>query len=309
MKKKKNKNKKKINKKLILFALIIIVLSVGTIYGKYIYLEIKDFYLATQNFYFSGDKIDIHGSTYMLDNWSGTDSYTIPFTVNNYKNNSVYTTSDISYDISFTCSSNATCSASKTTGIIYSEGHTDTFNITMRPNVTLSTGDQISVDVEVTTTDPYIKTLTGTFILKVGTMGIFYEIEDVADRTYFTVNITNTRDYYTVDEAFDSYSVGDEISMETYLALSDTDKEKCSSVIMDLSFNPTVVLLDMTTSAYLRKTSESTTNIGGYDYLSEFTFKIDALDSEEVKFYKVNKANDYTYPFVNTSPIVNVNHS
>lgn len=300
----------RLDKKFWLGIVLLLVLT-GTVFGKYIYNEVRDFYLASKNFYFSSSKMSATGISFQLDNWSGAlgDTFTIPFDVNSYLNNAVFSESDITYDISYTCSSNVSCTISQTSGVIYASSHTDTFNITILANQSLSDGDLVTINVTASATSPYTKTITGTYVIKIGKMGLSYSIDDVPGRPYFTLNITNTLDYYVVRTAFSSYSVNDRIDEETYRSLSDSDKEKCSSVIMHLSFDPSEVLLDMTTPVYLRRTSETTTRYDGYNYINGITFEIEALSSEIVKFYKQNAALDYTYPFGTTSPIVTISYS
>ena len=90
--------------------------------------------------------------------------------------------------------------------------------------------------------------------------------------------------------------------------LSDENKEKCSSSVIDLSFDPSKVRLDMTNSNYLNASNVSTEQIDNYDYINGITFKVDALSSTVVRFYKVDASLDYTYPFVNDSSIIEFNH-
>lgn len=64
------------------------------------------------------------------------------------------------------------------------------------------------------------------------------------------------------------------------------NQNKCASAIITLEFEPSIVPLDMTTSAYLKAISYETKVIGEYDYINKFSFKLDALSSEVVIFYK-----------------------
>lgn len=286
-----------------------LIFSGTVIFGRYAYMEVRNFYLASKNFYFNSDKLDENGSSYQVDNWSGADSYVITFNMDSFKNNKVFASSDITYDIEFSCSESIICESSEEQGVILATTHTDSFSITLTPQVSLKDGDSVWVEVKTTSTYPYVKTLTGKFVIKVGKMGLSFSIDDVSNRTYLDVNITNTLDFYTVDTAFSTYNVGDRISIDTYLGLSDEDKEKCSSAIITLNFDPDVVLLDMTTSAYLRAIDVNTTLIDGHSYINQFSFKVDALSSEVVRFYKQNAFNNYTYPFDNSNPVVEVTYS
>ena len=64
----------------------------------------------------------------------------------------------------------------------------------------------------------------------------------------------------------------------------------------------------MASSAYLKAFNIKTIHIDSYDYVSEISFKMDALSSEVVNFYKKDTQIDYTYPFVNDTSIINVSY-
>lgn len=295
-------------KKKVFFLIIffILFLFLGGSAGRYVYLEVRDFYLASKNFYFNSDKLDVNLSRYQVDNWSGADTYTVTFNMNSYKNNDVYATSDIPYTIDFSCSSNVTCQSSKNRGVVSSSSHTDSFSITITPAVDFSDGDSVWLEVSTSSTAPYEKTLSGRFVIKVGKIGLSYEIVDKPGQPYFDLSVTNTLDYYLVKESFDNYEVGHRIDVSTYLLLSDADKAKCVSAKVYLDFNPNVAVLDMTNQNYLNALHSSTISINGYNYINSFDFKIEALSSSVVRFYKKNTMLDYTYPYVNDHSIVNV---
>ena len=67
--------------------------------------------------------------------------------------------------------------------------------------------------------------------------------------------------------------------------------------------------MDTTNTAYLKKESYTTTNINGYDYIDSITFRMDSESSEVVKFYKVDVNNDYTFPIINDTSVVEFSHS
>ena len=282
---------------------------IGSTAGRYAYVEVRDFYLASKNFYFNSDKMDNPIARYQIDNWSAADEYPITFNMNSYANNKKYAKSDITYNVQYNCSSNLTCQISGNYGTIPQSTHTNSFTITLTPAVTFQDGDEAWLEVTANATAPYTKTISGRFVLKVGKMGVYYEIVDKANQPYFDLNITNTLDYYTVKTAFGNYAVGDRIDISTYLSLSTTDKEKCASTTMNLAFNPSVVVLDMTNENYLKATSTTTTVINNYNYINRLIFNVDALTSTSVRFYKADATQNYTYPFVTNNPIVTVNYS
>ena len=163
--------------------------------------------------------------------------------------------------------------------------------------------------VETTATEPYTKTLSGTFALVVGHYGLSYEIDDSINSPYLNIRITNTLDYYVVRQAFGNYTVGTQLDVDTYLDLSDTNKEKCASSIITLAFDPTEILLDMTSEEYQNALSVNTETINGYEYINSISFKIDAMSSNQIKFYKVDVSENYTYPNNNDSSIITVTYS
>lgn len=283
--------------------------TIGISYGRYVYKEIRNFYLASRNFYFNSDKLKENMARYQIDNWSGVDSFSVTINMNSLKNNKVGSDSDITYDVEFSCSTNADCVSTKTSGVILSSDNTDYFVITITPNVALQEGDAVTLYVKANATSPYTKEISGFFTINVGVPGLSYEISDKANRPYLALDITNTLDYYKVITAFGSYAVGDKLDIGTYLSLSDSEKNNCASAIITLRFDPNIVLLDMTSSAYLKSFNQATTTINGYEYISEISFKIDALSSEVVNFYKDDTTIDYTFPFVNPVSIIGVSYS
>ena len=116
-------------------------------------------------------------------------------------------------------------------------------------------------------------------------------------------SITNALDTYKVITAFGSHNVGDILTSNQYMALTAQQKANCASVVVTLSFDPGVVVLD-TTSDILKKSTYTTSTYQGVSYISSITFGMDALDSEEIRFYKRNSSINYTYPIVNNTSVV-----
>ena len=287
----------------------VLFLSVSITFGRYVYKEVRNFYLASKNFYFYSDKLKDNMARYQIDNWSGVDTFSITINMNSLKNNKIGTNSDILYDISFTCSNNISCEVSKNSGIILASSHYDYFIIELTPNQALQEGDSVNIYVEANATSPYTKKISGYFVINVGTPGLSYEINDVNNKPYLLLDITNTIDYYKVIDSFDNYQVGDKIDISTYLGLTEENKNKCASAIITLEFNPNTVLLDMTSSVYLKSFNREMIAIDGFNYINKISFKIDALSSEVVRFYKKDASLNYTYPFINDVSIIDVSYS
>lgn len=108
-----------------------------------------------------------------------------------------------------------------------------------------------------------------------------------------------------MDMMFGSY-----LTINEYMALSDENKEKCHSMVIELDFNPEEVVLDTTSVNYLEAETEGNVayeqvydeNGTPYNYVNYIKFKIAAEESKVIKFYKKTAANDYTYPSTNGEP-------
>ena len=291
---------------LIMFVVLIALISLVIVFGRYITNSINDFFQRSSEFYFESDKLSEKGTTLQVDNWSGVDDYTITVNMNSRKNNIEVATYDIPYEISYSASDNIICNLNKKEGIIYASDNTDIFTLTITPNTQLRNGDKVEVDIEVKSTGEYKKTLKGKFILVVGQENISYEITDEESSPYLELSITNTLSYYTVRQAFGNYHVGDRIDVDTYLSLSQENKNRCYSGEVKIEFNPKEVLLDMTSEVYNKAKNIGTTVIDGNTYINRFTITIDAISSVDLRFYKVDVNKNYTYPNGNNNSIIKI---
>ncbi len=291
---------------IILLVLALCFITLISAFGRYVLNGINNFFVRTKEFYFYSDKLKESLAIYQIDNWTGVDPYTITVNMNSMENNLKKATYDIGYDIAYECTSNATCQLSKTSGVISADTNSDYFNLIITPNTGLQTGDKVTVQITATSTAQYTKTLKARFTLVVGKESLSYEIVDSSSSQYLDLNITNTLSYYKVQTAFDSYNVGDKIDVDTFLNLSNENKEKCYSALITLEFDPKEILLDMTNTNYLNAINTTTTNIDGSNYINSMTFKVEPISSAVVRFYKVDVNKDYTYPIINSKSIIKV---
>lgn len=290
------KIKKYKREQIIIIGLIIICLmSFISTLARYVTNSINNYYLKTKEFYFNSDKLQDKIASYQIDNWPGVDDYTITVNMNSRENNLLFTNYDIDYDISYICSNNIICQLNKQKGTISGETNTDFFTITITPNADLKINDRVWVEITAKSTIPYKKTLKGKFTLVIGKEKTSYEIQDKENSPYLNLKVTNTISYYQVQEVFLDYKVGDKLTEEQYLTLDENQKQKCYSAIVRLEFDPKKTLLDMTNQEYLNGYDIETTNINGVNYIKAFKFKIDAISSANIKFYKVDINENYTY--------------
>lgn len=293
-------------KRFILIFFLLFSLFFGYSFSRYVKEIIDNHFLEANHFYFNSDKLSDTQVNYRINNWSGADTFPINIELNSKKNELEFSPSDISYDVRYVCDSDVVCSLTKNFGTIFATSHSDSFSLNVTPVRPFKTGDSTIVDIYATSTSPYVKEISARFIITVGQEGVNYEIIDEVNSAYFNLDISNTVSTYKITEAFGSYSVGDEISYDTYQTLSSSNKNKCVSKIIELSFDPNVILLDTTNEIVSRAIDSDTVSIGGYDYINNISFKVDASSSYAIRFYKKNKTNDYSYPIVNDSSIVDV---
>ncbi len=297
------------HKKISIIVLVVLlsILILGVAYGRYLYNIINNYILETKAFYFNSSVLGINNNKYLVNNWDGVNSYTLTINVNNMKNSLVSTDADITYETYVSCSSNVTCTLSKQNGVVYKDDHNDSYVITVVPNHSIRENEEVTVYTRATSTYPYSKSLDATYTLTTVKSNFSYEIVDKPGSKYLELDLSNALTYYKVQTAFGDYSVGDQISLDNYDALSSSDKEKCFSAIVELSWNPNLVYLDMTANEYLNKTAETTQQINGYTYVNSFTYKLDAISSSKIIFYKPDVSLNYTYPISNSSSIITVN--
>ena len=273
-------------------------------FSKYVIQNVKNYIMEANHFFFNSDKLVDGGITYEINNWGGASNIEIQFELNNHKNNILTSDADITYTLTTNYdSSEVLCTLDSDSGTIQKEEKTDNFNLTVIPQRAFDDNESVTVTVSATSSSPYVKTLSATFVITVGRRGIDYEITDKSNQPYFIFSITNALDTYEVVTAFGDYSVGDIITTNEYLALNQSDRSKCASATITLTFDPSVVVLD-TTSDIMKVATYSTTTYQGVSYISSITFGVDVLTSTEIRFYKRNSAANYTYPIVNNSSIV-----
>lgn len=295
---------------LILIILIVILIPVGVTFSKYIYNFAGNYIMELNHFYFNSDKLTANGKIYNLNNWGGVGTFPIDFSLNNHKNNILKSDSDIEYTIQVNVNTaNVTYSIDSNSGILTTSELTDDFTLTIIPGRVFTAGESLSVTITATSSSPYVKTLSATFIMTVGRQGLTYAIDDEAGQPYLNFTITNARDNYTVFESFDGHVPNTDTGMitpEEYMSLSDINKAKCYSARITLTFDPRVVVID-TTSNLFKNATYTTTNVDGVLYVSSVTFDVESLSSTIIRFYKKNVSNDYTYPDGVNTPIITFN--
>ena len=292
------RNHKKIS--IIILVVLLCFLFVSVTFGRYLYEVINNYILETKGFYFNSSILTIDNKEYSVTNWDGVNNYTLTVDLNNRKNAFVKTTADIAYEIYVECSEGITCTLSKESSILYKDRDSDSYRITIIPEREFEENEVVEVRTSVMSTAPYKKKMAATYFT--------YSIDDYENSKYMTLSMLNSVTYYEVEEAFGSFKVGDNVSLEEYDALTDDEKAKCFSAKVTLTFDPNIIFLDMTASAYLHRmdNSQKLVKIDNFDYVSSFSFKMEATSNVKIIFYKKNRKNNFLYPIGNDESIVTV---
>ena len=315
MKNRRITGRKKISKVNLITMIVIILIIVSyftSSFGRYALNFVNDFYLRSKEFYFYSNKLLSTGKTVTINDWPGADDYYISVEMNSRENNLLVARDDINYNISYKdVSADVQIFLSKTSGTIYgseSESdvkNTDSFEVRVHPTRALQNGEAVYFTLEATSTSPYVKTLSAVYTLVVGKAQLTYKIIDEPGQPYFDVDITNAMESYKVGTAFGSYSVGEELTVSAYEALSDDQKALCYSARVTINFNPNVCVMDITDPHYIEAAANSRTttttvtkNGNNYTYVNGLTFDVNPLTSTSVRFYKNDVTQDYTYSSV-----------
>ncbi len=275
----------------------VLVISVGFCvsllaanYSRYVADIIQVYYLRTQNFYFSSDKLTIHGKNYEISPWSGTEDYSINVTMSSLLNSLKKTSVDIDYSISCVGDSKVGCYID-TPGTVSMDrvvpfaGNSDWFNVVVfaKDGVNLDDGDEVKVKVVAESISPYKEKLSATFTLVIGNYGLNYKIEDSMGSVYFDSIVTNTFDTETV---------------RVKLAIPVTEIGNTGVYeVPDIYFDMSNVVLNQSGVEISTIPAEDTN-----EYISEIIFDVDPKSSVMVRFFKKYSARNYSYATGETIP-------
>ena len=267
--------KAKINiKKLIICIILLISIMIMPTLSRYVYNNVRDIYLKSQNFNFSSNLLTTMGKTYKYANWSGVNEYELDIELYSYENEqSLFTYEENGLKYNITCEVEDTTKAtahietiagnSTADGYIPNETNIKNVKIYVKPTENLELGDTVVVNITASTTEPYKKTIKATFEIKVTGESITSSIEDESARIYATLKLVNTQ----------------------------SEEEQIT-----LTYDPELFVMDVTHEYYENKISEVTEEIDGVEYVKSVTFNMDAEDVKYIRFYKKNINANYTYP-------------
>lgn len=166
-----------------------------------------------------------------------------------------------------------------TTGIIYAKNgdtadNVSRIKIVVTPKTQIEQNDIITIRIKASTQEPYQKEISCEISLRIQqVLANRYEIEDIANRNYLILKMVNT------------HETGGNVSLQ---------------------FDPNVVRIDLNDEAYLNRI-EGSEEVNGDGYVEKFVFTMDKESAKNIKFYKVDMSQDYTYPSGSTTSVITVN--
>ena len=273
--KKENKNNKtkKVNmlKRIIILILIIVTFFTVINFGRYVTNHVKDMYANSKGFYFQSDKLSLNQQVYNITSWTGVGEYVVDLDVNTYKNDLEKLDYDLSYIVEcevpgkqISCSINKGEPDTPYEGIIYKKNnHRDKFTVTFKANRPLKEGERINVIVKARTEQPYKKEISARYDIKIKSQELDYAVFDQPDKDYATLMVINRN-------------------------MSDT--------AVNIKFDPTLLRIDSNNSAVKKSKEFKTTKIDGKDYINNISIILDKESSKKIKFYKVDKTQNYEFP-------------
>ena len=279
MRKRKKQNKLKA---FIIIFLIVVAIAISA-FGRFIYNSAREAYLASRQFYFTSDILTVNGAEYEYNNWGGADVYPIEFELYSYNNE----LSKIDYDLNYTvtceslsptkieCSIGSENGPTTADGTIYvSQNNTSKVTVYVKPIATITKGETVKFRITASTQEPYAKELSCEISLNITLGNTSYSIEDVQNRDYALLKLVNGND---------------------------------TAVSIKLSFDPNILRLDLNDEIYPEMTATRHVTINGKQYISEVEFTLTKETAKNIKFYKVDKSQNYTYPSGDTTSAIVVN--
>ena len=282
-------NKEKINKLLCFFLLIFVICIISTTLGRYLYNTIRENYLTSKEFYFNSELLNVLDNKVSFSNWGGDSVYYLEFNIKSKLNNLTKIDYDLKYN--FTCVINekdkVTVSLGSEDGMstqnngkietertISKSQNVDVIKLYIKPNSKIAKDEKITLKLKALTNEPYKKEISATVDIVVGNSELDYTIEDSVNNEYAILNIVNTKaDKEIVNITYDYNLVR--------IDLTDTlfDSKNLVSSLSDSSENEWQRTLDSTKK-----------------YITGVRFKLKGNEAKKIKFYKIDRTKDYTYP-------------
>ena len=284
--------RKKVNKfkvAIVVFALLVFFMSVTGL-GRFTYNAVRDRYLSSKKFYFTSDLLTPNGNAsepHVYENWDGIGIYELDINMFSKNNDLERYEGDLDYSVKLDYNKNKIlCSLyyndfSRSTGNEYytneagdvdrrqkipvnNEGKLKIY-IKLNEDYDEELGEEFDLKVTAYTSEPYKKTIEGTFKLIMSDLA-FYMQDDQDGVPHVLMNIRNNKDY-------DSY-----VTIKI---------KQLGDVKFDLNSN---VYLNAITDTGTG--SDKTGIVKSGNYVKELTFLMPKESSENIRFYKTDSDNE-----------------
>lgn len=276
---------------IIFIIFLIALLSTLPSFARYIYNDLKEFYLTSKKFYFTSNLLTVNTAEYNYINWGGTDTYEIECELYSYANELLKLDYDLEVEITCTvpekyrdkirCGINSTAEPEGYAGVvnskenIYATTNETTIKIYIIPLVTIAEGESVQIQISAKTNSPYEKTISCNIELTVQNQGNTFTIDDKENQSYALLKLKN---------------------------LNETESE------ITLTFDPEILRIDMNDEIMQYATIEGTKTIDGGSFIKKIKFKLSKGSSKNIKFYKVDITKNYSYPQGNTESTITVSN-
>lgn len=284
---------KKIKKQrvILLFIVILVVIIILPTFSRYIYNNIRENYLNSKQFYFTSDLLNVNNNKVSFSNWGGSVTYVLKFDINSKLNELTKVNYDMNYELTCTIdekdkatlfigSEDGDSTEGKEDGTITikrsitSAQNTDTVKLYIKPKQKLPLNNSVNLTLKAATTEPYKKEIFAKVKIVAGLTETDYTIEDSVNSEYATLNLVNSnKDVSTIKISYDPAKIRIDLTDDFF----------------DLN-NLVTNLTDFNTKQWTRTLDSSK------KYIKEVKFYLKGQSSKKIKFYKIDRTIDYTYP-------------
>lgn len=274
-----NVTKKAIILVFVAFSIILSITKTIT-FARYAFESLRETYFISNEFFFYSSNVYLDDGV-TINDWDGVSEYKIYTSVYNYIDELRWTKEDIPYTTSINCNPSISGSVSCTypAGTIETETTGGTTNricltLTNPNNLEFKDGDYVDVSAVITSTSPYRKSLNLTFKIYVNIKEVTHKVIDSTNQAYLDLVLSNNTN------AASTISIG---------------------------WDKNVVLVDNTNTIVNDSATTKRTEIyNSKNYINQLTFIVPAKTAYKIRYYKIDKTQNYTYPVTNTSSIFNI---
>ena len=277
---------------LIVILMIIVLLTNGVTYAKYVSNSVLNYYLNSKGFYFESDSLTIDGSKEIVDTaWDGENVY---FTLKNSSNDVLATDFDIRYTVVCEVKDVSTTKVCKINGTNLNSVEAVLSSVQSCSNYSDDKVDVSSFDEDMCKEKNYVWESKPTF------SNIYFNVVDTSGNEVDAASVVITAKAISPYEKTlsakyiltkDENDIGklsllyeDDDLYNSLIVSNSYSEDKC----LNLKWNSDDLILDTSDSVYEKYSID--TNY----YINEITFKLSKFDSIKYRFYKKDSSKSYS---------------